>query len=42
VLRGLADQVWALHTNAYDYAATRPNATARQLQRYENVFKSTV
>jgi len=42
VLRGLADQLWALHANAYDYAATRPNATARQLQRYETVFKSTI
>jgi alpha-ketoglutarate-dependent sulfate ester dioxygenase len=42
VLRGLADQLWALHTNVYDYAATRPNATARQVQRYETVFKSTV
>jgi alpha-ketoglutarate-dependent taurine dioxygenase len=42
VLRGLADQLWALHSNVYDYAATRPNATARQVQRYETVFKSTV
>jgi alpha-ketoglutarate-dependent sulfate ester dioxygenase len=42
VLRGLADQLWALHSNAYDYAARRPNATARQVQRYETVFKSTV
>jgi alpha-ketoglutarate-dependent sulfate ester dioxygenase len=42
LLRGLADQLWALHSNGYDYAATRPNATARQVQRYENVFKSTV
>src|SRR5215831_18997130 len=42
VLRDLADQLWALHANAYDYAATRPNATARQVQRYEIVFKSTV
>src|SRR5262252_5625977 len=42
LLRGLADQLWALHANAYDYAATRPNATARQLQRYETVFKSTI
>ena len=42
VLRGLADQLWALHSNAYDYGATRPNATARQVQRYETVFKSTV
>ena len=42
VLRGLADQLWALHSNVYDYAATRPNATARQVQRYETVFKSTI
>jgi alpha-ketoglutarate-dependent taurine dioxygenase len=42
VLRGLADQLWALHGNVYDYAATRPSATARQVQRYETVFKSTV
>jgi taurine dioxygenase len=42
VLRGLTDQLWALHSNVYDYAATRPNATARHVQRYETVFKSTV
>jgi alpha-ketoglutarate-dependent sulfate ester dioxygenase len=42
LLRDLADQLWALHSNGYDYAATRPNATARQRQRYETVFKSTV
>src|SRR5262249_19137340 len=42
VLRGLADELWALHSNVYDYAATRPNATARQVARYENVFKSTI
>src|SRR5215467_2622508 len=32
VLRGLADQLWALHSNVYDYGATRPNATARTLR----------
>src|SRR5215475_10743413 len=42
VLRGLADQLWALHSNVYDYGGTRPSATARQVQRYENVFKSTI
>jgi alpha-ketoglutarate-dependent taurine dioxygenase len=42
LLRDLADRLWALHSNGYDYAATRPNATARQVQRYETVFKSTV
>ena len=41
-LRGLADKLWALHSNAYDYGATNPNATARQVQRYETVFKSMV
>jgi taurine dioxygenase len=41
-LRGLADQLWALHSNVYDYAARRPNATARQVRRYETVFKSTI
>src|SRR5215475_9848478 len=28
VLRSLADQLWAIHANAYDYAGTRPDATA--------------
>jgi taurine dioxygenase len=42
VLCCLADQLSALHSNGYDYGAARPNATARQVQRYETVFKSTV
>src|SRR5215471_13171494 len=42
VLRGLADQLWALHSNVYDYGAIQPNATARQAQRYATVFRSTV
>jgi alpha-ketoglutarate-dependent sulfate ester dioxygenase len=42
LLRGPADQLWALHSNTYDYAGTHPTATARQVQRYENVFKSTI
>ena len=41
-LHRLVDQLWALHSNVYDYAATRPNATAQQVQRYESVFKSTI
>src|SRR5258707_126520 len=32
----------ALHSNAYDYGATHPRATARQAQRYETVFRSTI
>src|SRR5262249_9866854 len=42
LLRSLADQLWALHSNVYDYTAMRPNATAQQVQRYDTVFKSTV
>jgi alpha-ketoglutarate-dependent sulfate ester dioxygenase len=41
-LRGLADQLWALHSNGYDYGATNPNATARQVDYRETVFKSTI
>jgi alpha-ketoglutarate-dependent sulfate ester dioxygenase len=41
-LRGLADQLWALHSNGYDYGATNHNATARQVQYRETVFKSTI
>jgi alpha-ketoglutarate-dependent sulfate ester dioxygenase len=41
-VRGLADQLWALHANAFDYTAMNPSATARQVQRYETVFKSTI
>jgi alpha-ketoglutarate-dependent sulfate ester dioxygenase len=40
--RGLADQLWALHSNAYDYGATNPHATARQVHYRETVFKSTI
>jgi alpha-ketoglutarate-dependent taurine dioxygenase len=42
VLRGLADQLWALYSNASDYAGTRPNATRRQVGYHEKVVKSTV
>ena len=35
-------RLWALHANAYDYTAMNPNATVRQVQRYETVFKSTI
>jgi alpha-ketoglutarate-dependent sulfate ester dioxygenase len=40
LLRGLADQLWALHSNAYDYA--HPNVTAREVHYRETVFKSTI
>ncbi|MDB5776059.1 MAG: taurine dioxygenase [Herbaspirillum sp.] len=40
-LQQLADGLWALHTNDYDYAA-RFNATDAGLKRYREVFTSTV
>jgi alpha-ketoglutarate-dependent sulfate ester dioxygenase len=40
LIRGLADQLCALHSNSYDYA--HPNATAREVHYRENVFKSTI
>jgi len=39
---GMQTRLWALHANAYDYTAMNRNATARQVQRYETVFKSTI
>jgi taurine dioxygenase len=41
-LRQLADTLWALHTNAYDYASTHVEADSAQLKRYREVFTSTV
>ncbi|CAN7679764.1 TauD/TfdA family dioxygenase [Paraburkholderia hospita] len=41
-LRRLADTLWALHTNAYDYASSHVNADTEQLKRYREVFTSTV
>lgn len=41
-LRALADNLWALHTNAYDYAAVKTGATAAQIERHKNVFAATV
>jgi alpha-ketoglutarate-dependent sulfate ester dioxygenase len=39
LLRGLADQLWALHSNGYDYA--HPNAMAWEAYYRETVFKAT-
>jgi alpha-ketoglutarate-dependent sulfate ester dioxygenase len=41
-LRELADKLWALHTNEYDYQARRNNPTAEDLKYYEEVFTSTI
>jgi alpha-ketoglutarate-dependent taurine dioxygenase len=41
-LRDLADRLWALHTNAYDYAASRPDASESRLRHHREVFASVV
>ncbi|WP_114809565.1 TauD/TfdA dioxygenase family protein [Paraburkholderia kururiensis] len=41
-LRALADTLWALHTNAYDYASSHAHADDAQLKRYREVFTSIV
>ncbi|HEX6245545.1 MAG TPA: TauD/TfdA family dioxygenase, partial [Polyangiales bacterium] len=41
-LRALADKLWALHTNEYDYQASKPNASKEDLKYFEEVFTSTV
>ena len=41
-LRELADKLWALHTNEYDYQARRTKASVEDLKYYDEVFTSTV
>ena len=41
-LQALAEQLWAVHSNEYDYAATKPNVSLEQLEIYRKVFTSTV
>ncbi|ASS96065.1 TauD/TfdA dioxygenase family protein [Peribacillus simplex] len=41
-LRNLADQLWALHTNDYDYAAKRSNVSSETNSHYKDVFTSTL
>ena len=41
-LRELADKLWALHSNEYDYAARRPEANPESEKHYREVFTSTV
>ncbi|AXI76318.1 TauD/TfdA dioxygenase family protein [Peterkaempfera bronchialis] len=40
-LRILADSLRAVHSNAYDYLAVRPEATSAALEQYHQVFTST-
>jgi taurine dioxygenase len=41
-LRALADSLWALHTNAYDYATHHGDKSDRDNQHHREVFLSTV
>jgi alpha-ketoglutarate-dependent sulfate ester dioxygenase len=41
-LRSLADRLWGVHTNDYDYAATRPDARDADRRHHAEVFTSTV
>jgi alkyl sulfatase len=41
-LRELADKLWAVHSNEYDYAARRSESDAEGERRYRDVFTSTV
>ncbi|GHC51151.1 TauD/TfdA dioxygenase family protein [Neogemmobacter tilapiae] len=41
-LRQLAENLWAVHSNAYDYAAQRPQASERDKTYHAEVFASKV
>lgn len=41
-LKALVADLRAIHTNAYDYAAARPEASSDQIRRHREVFASTV
>jgi alpha-ketoglutarate-dependent taurine dioxygenase len=41
-LKTLAESLWAVHSNLYDYAAARPQASVAATKQYEEVFTSTV
>jgi len=41
-LKALVADLRAVHTNAYDYAASRPGASEEQIKRHREIFASTV
>jgi len=41
-LKALVERLRAVHTNAYDYAATRPDASSEQIRHHREIFASTV
>jgi alpha-ketoglutarate-dependent taurine dioxygenase len=41
-LRALADKLWAVHSNEYDYMANKPKTSEEDARRHREVFASTV
>lgn len=41
-LKAAVDQLWAIHTNGYDYAALRPHANEQETRHFNEVFSSVV
>ncbi|MEH7377514.1 TauD/TfdA dioxygenase family protein [Neobacillus drentensis] len=41
-LQNLANQLWAVHTNAYDYAAKHHNVYDEAIKRHNEIFTSTL
>lgn len=41
-LKSLADHLWALHTNEYDYGAYHSKASEEDIRYHEEVFTSTI
>jgi taurine dioxygenase len=41
-LKALAEKLWALHTNEYDYQARRVSPSESELRQYHEVFTSTI
>lgn len=41
-LRALADTLWAVHSNEYDYAAQRSEVDVKAYEAYKKIFTSTI
>ncbi len=41
-LKLLAEQLWAVHSNDYDYAAVKPRSSAEEAEHFDKVFTSTI
>lgn len=41
-LKRLAEILWAIHSNDYDYAAVKPRASVAEAEHFEKVFTSTI